>query len=116
MTVTYPAKVNVTGSGVAKVKFANSIGFPYKADIETIDGGDPAPDTVSVTFDTPFNDTNYVVFAMIRNFIDAEPDVILPVVLLRSKSASGFTVWLDAPVDNSGNYKLEWMAIGVKNP
>lgn len=108
-----PAKVNVTRSGVAKVKFSNSIGFPYKSGVQDITGGD---DSVSVVFNTAFNDANYSVFAMVRNFVDAEPDVVLPVVLLRSKSASGFTVWLDTPVGATGNYKLEWLAIGFKNP
>ena len=116
MSVTYPAKVVVTRSGVAKVKFSNSIGFPYKSGVESIVGGNPSPDQVSVTFNTPFNDANYVVHAMVRNFIDSEPDTIMPVVLLRSKSASGFTVWFDTPLTNTGNYKLEWIAMGVKNP
>ncbi len=62
----------------------------------------------TVTFSTPFTDSNYILDVTITNITDSPPSIYL--LTVTSKLSTGFTVDFSGTID-SNNYKLEWMAI-----
>ncbi len=63
--------------------------------------------TVSVTYTSPFANTNYALVVMVRNTTDSSPIFLQPVIT--AKSTTGFTATFNAPTD-SANYSLDYIA------
>lgn len=61
---------------------------------------------ISVTFPAPQLDTSYVVFAMMENLVDANPQI--QQVEITNKTTSGFVAQWNMPLD-SGNYTLTYI-------
>jgi len=62
----------------------------------------------SVTFSTPYADTNYTVSVVLTNTVDATP-AIYP-MMVSAKSTTGFTVIFSGDMDTA-NYVLEWVCL-----
>jgi len=109
-----PAKINISSDRV--VKIALSRPRPYYSRGDTVDLA-PFETEVVVEFNTPLQDANWVFSSIFFwNSADAEIDVVhLQAVGRVQKSASGFTLRLNAPPPTD-NYKMDWAIAERYNP
>lgn len=99
----YYLKVNSSGDGIEFVPCVIS-GSNIQVGIENIPSGS---NTKTINFSESFNDDNYVIISNLENKLDTTPSVYP--VLIKNKTASGFTVELSGETDSS-NYYLNWAA------
>jgi hypothetical protein len=64
-------------------------------------------DSISVTFESTFPNTNYLVIVTLENVIDSPASIYS--YNITAKHIKGFTVSFSGEID-SGNYKLNWIA------
>lgn len=65
--------------------------------------------TASVTFSSTLGTANYVVSCSIKNITDTADTMLFLTYVITAQSATGFSILLNAPPDNS-NYSLEYFA------
>jgi len=64
-------------------------------------------DSISVTFESTFPNTNYLVIVTLENVIDSPASIYS--YNITDKRTDGFTISFSGEID-SGNYKLNWIA------
>jgi len=101
-TVSWPA---LTDSANYKLNWTATPG-PTRAGQNAIPN---AAASLAVVFPTPMPSANYALSVMMENTLDVTPQYQFQ-ILIKAKSASGFTASWPSPVD-SANYKLNWTAI-----
>jgi hypothetical protein len=109
-----PAKVVVGSDRIVKVTISRARAYYSKAGIQDLVQGTRE---VTVDFDTPMADANWVYGSMcIVNSADPAVDVQQISVIGRSApSQGGFDLLLSA-APLSGNYKLHWQIAEAYNP
>lgn len=109
-----PAKVTIGSDRVVKVVISRPRSPYSRADIQDLAAGTRE---VTVTFDTPTADANWVLGALtIVNSADPAIDVqAITAVGRTAPSQSGFSVILSA-APLSANYKLHWSIMEAYNP
>lgn len=113
----FPSAAKVTVGADRVVKVSISRPRPYYARGGTVNLNELVT-SVSVTFNTPLADANWVFAGLtIWNSADPEVDIVYMGVISRvAKSASGFTVSLSAPPPAGSSYKLDWSIAEAYDP